>query len=41
MRGLLPSVWLLLVTLYTTSILALVSPFSAIYDWPTPLPITM
>jgi hypothetical protein len=38
MRGLLPSVWLLLATLYTTSILALVSPFSAIDDWPTPLP---
>ena len=39
MRGLLPSVWLLLATLYTTSILALVSPFSAIDDWPAPLPI--
>jgi hypothetical protein len=38
MRGLLPSVWLLLATLYTTSILALVSPFSAIDDWATPLP---
>ena len=38
MRGLLPSVWLLLATLYTTSIVALVSPFSAIDDWPTPSP---
>jgi hypothetical protein len=36
MRGLLPSVWLLLATLYISSILALVRPFASDDDWPTP-----
>lgn len=40
MRGLLPSVWLLLAALYTTSILTLVRPFSAVEDWPTPQPVS-
>ena len=38
MRGLLPSVWLLLAALYTTSILTLIRPFSGIDDWPAPPP---
>ncbi len=36
MRGLLPSVWLLLAGLYTASLLALTQPFSRPDDWPTP-----
>ena len=36
MRGLLPSVWLLLAGLYTASLLALIQPFSRSDDWPTP-----
>ena len=36
MRGLLPSVWLLLAGLYTASLLALLQPFSRDDDWPTP-----
>ena len=38
MRGLLPSVWLLLAGLYTASLLALIQPFSFDDDWPTPPP---
>ena len=38
MRGLLPSVWLLLAGLYTASLLALIQPFSFAEDWPTPPP---
>ena len=38
MRGLLPSVWLLLAGLYTASLLALIQPFSFGDDWPTPPP---
>jgi hypothetical protein len=39
MRGLLPSVWLLLAGLYTASLLTLIQPFSFAEDWPTPPPI--
>ncbi len=39
MRGLLPSVWLLLAGLYTASLLALIQPFSRDDDWPTPAPV--
>lgn len=38
MRGLLLSVWLLLAGLYTTSLIALIQPFSNIDDWPAPPP---
>jgi SH3 domain-containing protein len=38
MRGLLPSVWLLLAGLYTASLFALIQPFSFAEDWPTPPP---
>jgi len=38
MRGLLPSVWLILAGLYTASLLALIQPFSFGDDWPTPPP---
>ena len=38
MRGLLPSVWLLLAGLYTASLVALIQPFSFGDDWPTPPP---
>ena len=34
MRGLLPSVWLLLAGLYTASLIALIQPFSFGDDWP-------
>ena len=36
MRGLLPSVWLLLAGLYTASLIALIQPFSFGDDWPPP-----
>jgi hypothetical protein len=39
MRGLLPSVWLLLAGLYTASLLALIQPFSRSDDWPMPPPV--
>jgi hypothetical protein len=39
MRGLLPSVWLLLASLYTASLLTLIQPFSRSDDWPTPPPV--
>jgi hypothetical protein len=39
MRGLLPSVWLLLAGLYTASLIALIQPFSFSEDWPTPPPL--
>ena len=39
MRGLLPSVWLLLAGLYTASLIALLQPFSLGEDWPTPPPL--
>ena len=39
MRGLLPSVWLILAGLYTVSLLALIQPFSRIDDWPTSPPV--
>jgi len=38
MRGLLPSVWLILAGLYTASLLALIQPFSFGDDWPPPPP---
>jgi len=38
MRGFLPSVWLLLAVLYTTSILSLIQPFARDEDWPAPPP---
>src|SRR4029079_14803760 len=38
MRGLLPSVWLILAGLYTASLLALLQPLSFGDDWPTPPP---
>ncbi|MCJ7526508.1 MAG: hypothetical protein MUO37_00105, partial [Methyloceanibacter sp.] len=39
MRGLLPSVWLLLAALYTASILSLIQPFARDEDWPAPPPV--
>jgi SH3 domain-containing protein len=39
MRGLLPSVWLLLAGLYTASLITLLHPFSFAEDWPTPPPL--
>ena len=38
MRGLLPSVWLLLATLYIASILSLIQPFARDEEWPAPPP---